>query len=49
MKKVLIAAVLILISGIITSCSKPASVTPVATHKGQVILTGDKKDLASAD
>ncbi len=49
MKKILIAAVLIFTTGIISSCSKPGSENGIAEHKSQMILTGDKKDLGSAD
>jgi len=48
MKKILIAAALIFTTGILTSCSNKQNVSPVyyAVHK---VLTGDKKNLASAD
>jgi len=49
MKKILIAAVLIFTTGLISSCSKPGSVNETRKHASQTILTGDKKDLGSAD
>jgi hypothetical protein len=50
MKKILIAVVVIFTTGIISSCSKPGGVSSSITgHQSQMINTGYKKDLGSAD
>ena len=49
MKKILIAAVLIFTTGIISSCSKQRDISSTTGHKSQMIVTSDKKDLGSAD
>lgn len=49
MKKILIAAVLIFTTGIVSSCSNQGDVTRTTGHVSQMILNGDKKDLGSAD
>ncbi|MBD1391468.1 hypothetical protein [Mucilaginibacter glaciei] len=47
MKKITIAAALLLTTGILTSCSKQAPVKPTATIEQSTVST--KKDVGTAD
>jgi hypothetical protein len=47
MKKIIIAAALIITSGVLPSCTKQADVKPTATI--EINLTGNMKDVGTAD